>query len=102
MKGILVKTLLAGLLSFVLTCLYVFVQYWYQGTHPRFYIRLGFPYQFYFFTPDFELHGGNPLHLIYDLFLLFVFSFLIIHIGMNIRKKRKAGAGNECVDEGIS
>ena len=87
MKKLRIKILLAGVLSFILTGLYVFIQYWYQGMNREFYIRLGFPYQFYFFSSDLELHGGNPLHLIYDSLMMFLFSFLVVHIGMNIRKK---------------
>lgn len=46
------------------------------------YIRIGYPYDFYYFTESFEFHGGsNIIHFVYDglLTIVFVSVILIFH-----------------------
>ncbi len=89
MKNLLGKSILAVLMTIGITIIYVVIQYFYQRSHQDgVFINLGFPYKFYYFTPDFELHGVIMKHFIYDVFSVFLFSFLIIVIISNRRNKR--------------
>jgi hypothetical protein len=91
MKGIILKIILAGLIGLGLQLIIVLIQYYYQSTHPgvEFFIRLGFPYELYYCSPDFTFHRFIRGHLIYDAFVSFLFSFLIILIISKMRRKRK-------------
>jgi hypothetical protein len=104
MKKWLVKIVFAGLLGFGLGCLSLIIQVVYQSVNQEVWewIELGFPYRFYHFTPDFEFHGiMSPIGFIYDSLILFVFSFLIVHIRMKVRDKRSMFSENERIDESI-
>lgn len=91
MNRIILKLILAGLIGFGLQSLIVLIQYFDQSTHlgVEFFIRLGFPYKFYYYSPDFTLHGFILNHFIYDGFVSFLFSFLIILIVSKMRRRRK-------------
>jgi hypothetical protein len=99
MKNVFVKLALAAFMAFVVTIAYSLIQYVCQAARKELYIRLGFPYEFYFFTPDFELHGVKMLGFIFDSLLVFVFSFLVIQIAANRRKKRTFQFEKELIDE---
>lgn len=91
MNRIILKLILAAVMAVVLQSLIVLIQYSDQSTHPEveFFIRLGFPYRFYYCSPDFTLHGFIMNHFIYDGFVSFLFSFLIILIVSKMRRRRK-------------
>nr|WP_294860527.1 hypothetical protein [uncultured Fluviicola sp.] len=91
MKGIILKMVLAGLIAIGLQSMIILIQYFYQSTHPgvEFFIRLGFPYKLYYFSPDLTFHGVIMNHLIYDGFVSFLFSFLVVLIISKMRRKRK-------------
>lgn len=101
MKKWLVKIILSGLLAFGLECLCLVIQYIYQTVNHEYWIKLGFPYKIYAFSADFEFHGVNAAGFIDDALLLFVFSFLIVHVWMKVRAKRSMFSENERIDEGI-
>lgn len=91
MKGIILKLILAGLIAIALQLSIIFIQYLDQSTHPgvEFFIKLGFPYELYYFSPDFEIHGVIMNHFIYDAFVSFLFSFLVVLIISKMRRRRK-------------
>jgi hypothetical protein len=91
MKGILLKLILAGLIGVVLQSLIVLIQYLDQSKDSGFeyFIQLGFPYKFYYYSTDFTLHAFIKNHFIYDGFVSFLFSFLIILIVSKKRRRRK-------------
>jgi hypothetical protein len=89
MKNLLRRFILSTLLTFIITSIYVTIQYFYQRSHQDgMFISLGFPYRFYYFTPSFEMHGLIRKHLIYDAFSLFLFTFLISVIIGNRRNRK--------------
>ncbi len=69
----------------------VTIQYFYQSSHigDDLFIHIGFPYDFFYFRPDLELHGSNMKHFIYDAFIWFGFSLLVVLIVSYFRKTRK-------------
>jgi len=92
MKSIILKIILAGLIGLGLQSLIVFIQYAFGPTHSNgrnILIELGFPYRFYYFTPDHTFEAFSRNHLIYDLFVSVLFSFLIILIAGRMIGKRK-------------
>lgn len=101
-KKLFIKVLFAELLAFGLECLCLVIQYIYQLVRQEYWIKLGFPFNFYGFSADFEFHGVNTaIGFIYDAFLLFVFSFLLVHIWMSFRSKRKKLTETDRIDEHI-
>lgn len=95
MKNIFLKILLAILAALTIQSLLVLVQYFYGSSNLKmdFFTKLGFPYKFYYFSSGFEIHGFILKHFIYDAFVSFLFSFLLILIISKMRNKRKKGSG---------
>lgn len=90
MKNIILKIILAGLIGLSLQSLIILIQYYYQSTHRvELFIKLGFPYELYYFSPDFEIHGFIMNHFIYDGFVSFLLSFLVVLITNKMRRRRK-------------
>ena len=94
------KIVLTGLITLLINVVFITIQYIDQSTHmgDDLFIRLGFPYRFYFFQPDFELHGSNMRHFIYDSVIWFGFSFLVVLIVSYLRKGPKNNNGKEVID----
>lgn len=92
MNRIILKLILAGLVGFGLQSFIILIQYAFRSTHSNgrdLLIELGFPYRFYGFTPDYTFQIFSRNHLIYDAFVSFLFSFLIILIVSKMRRKWK-------------
>lgn len=96
---LILKILLAGLIALFANMILMTSQYYYQLSHmpEDFFIRLGFPFDFFYFQPDFELHGSKLNHFIYDSFIWFVFSFLIVLV-LNYFKKGRKSNREEVID----
>lgn len=90
LKIILIKLTFGVITGFGLQSVIVLIQYAFQpGDQSRnTLIELGFPYPFYGFTPDYTFQIFNSSHLIYDAFVSFLFSFLIILIVSKMRRRR--------------
>lgn len=93
------KILLAGLITLLANLILVTIQHYYQLSHmpEDFFIHLGFPFEFFYFRPDLGLHGFRMNHFIYDSFIWFGFSFLIVLALSYFRKERKNNKG-EVID----
>jgi len=92
MKGIFLKLILAVITGLGLQSLISLIQYAFRSTHSNgrdILIELGFPYRFYGFTPDYTFQAFSRNHLIYDVFVSVLFSFLIILIISKMIRKRK-------------
>lgn len=85
------KIVLAGLITFLINVICVTIQCFYQSYHigDDLFIHIGFPYDFFYFQPDFELHGSNMKHFIYDAFIWFGFSLLLVLIVSYLRRARE-------------
>ena len=94
------KIVFTGLITLLINVVFMTIQYIYQSAHmgDDLFIRLGFPYRFYSFQPDFELHGSNMRHFIYDSVIWFGFSFLVVLIVSYLRKGQKNNNGKEVID----
>lgn len=99
MKKMALNILFAGLIALFANIILMASQYYYQLSHmpEDFFIHLGFPYDFYYFQPDFELHGSKMHHFIYDAFIWFGFSFLIV-LALSYFKKEKKNNRGEVMD----
>jgi hypothetical protein len=64
------------------------------------YIKIGYPYDFYYFTESFEFHGvSNMIHFIYDGILTIVFVTIILLFHRWITGKfRSENSSNEVLD----
>lgn len=106
MKSIILKIILAGLTGLGLQSLIVFIQYVFGPSHSNgrnILIELGFPYRFYYFTSDHTFEAFSRNHLIYDLFVSVLFSFLIILIaGRMIRKRKNKSESANLMDDTTS
>ncbi len=93
------KLVLAGLVAFLLNVICVTIQYFYQSVHigEDFFIHIGFPYDFYYFQPDFELHGSKMNHFIYDAVIWFGFSLLVVFV-VNYFRKTPGSNEKEVID----
>ncbi len=95
------KIVFAGLITLLINIVFMTIQYFYQATNygDDLFIYLGFPYDFFYFQPDFELHGSNMRHFIYDAFIWFVFSFLVVLAINSFRNKRQNKSENQLIDK---
>jgi len=87
MKSKLILLALTTLLSIIVgvtICIYQIIT---QNNDKGDFIHLGFPYKFYYYRPDFELHGSNMKNFIWDGLIIFTLSMAIILIFQFIRKK---------------
>lgn len=94
---LLALTTLLSLIVGVTICVYQIIT-WDPHSGDSF-IHLGFPYKFYYYRPDFELHGSNMKNFIWDGLIIFTLSMTIILMIQFIRKKfTKVAVYNEVID----
>lgn len=102
MKKWLIKIGFAGLLGFGLGCLILIIQFFYQMLNQNYWVKLGLPFEFYYFTADFEIHGIKSLvGFVCDALILFGLSFLFVHLRIKTRDKRKMPSENDRLDENL-
>lgn len=86
-------------LSIAINSVIIAVQIIVQRAQNVDYIRIGYPYDFYYFTESFEFHGSNINHFIYDglLTIIIVTIILLFHKWL-VRKFRSENNTTEVLD----
>lgn len=87
-------------LSIATNLVIIAIQIIVQRVQNVYFIRIGYPYDFYYFTESFEFHGvSNMIHFIYDGILTIVFVTIILLFHRWITEKfRSENSSNEVHD----
>ena len=67
-------------LSIAINLVIIAIQIIVQRVQNVYFIRIGYPFDFYYFTDSFEFHGSNINHFIYDGILTIAFVIIILLI----------------------
>ena len=86
-------------LSIATNLVIIAIQIIVQRVQNVYFIRIGDPYDFYYFTESFEFHGSNINYFIYDGILTIVFVIIILLFHRWITGKfRSENSSNEVLD----